>query len=115
MLGGQDLRPSDRSRGCPRNCKRRGSSKVPLTGFTGWEGRTNRSSREPGDLPSRVARLPRGARGSAVEPVWRLTVVGVVALGLQRYMHHIGGALRRQHLRPRVIGFGRCIEREGNP
>ena len=88
---------------------------MPLTGFTGWEGWANRSSREPGDLPSRVARLPRGARGSAVEPVWRLTVVGVVALDLQRHMHDIREASRRQHLRPCVIRFGRRIEREGNP
>jgi hypothetical protein len=42
-------------------------------------------------------------------------VVGVVALDLQRYMHDIGKDLRRQHLRPRVTGFGRGIEREGNP
>ena len=50
-----------------------------------------------------------------LNPCGDCRVVGVVALDLQRYTHHIGGALRRLHLRSRVIGFGRRIEREGNP
>ena len=36
-----------------------------LTGCTAREGRPERSSREPGDLPARVAHLPYGACGRA--------------------------------------------------
>jgi hypothetical protein len=42
-------------------------------------------------------------------------VVGVVALDLQRHMHDISEASRRQHLRPRVIVLACRIEREKNP
>ena len=56
-----------------------------------------------------------GRVGVRMNPCGDCRVVGVVALDLQPHMHHFGGALRRQHLRPRVTGFDRRIEREGNP
>ena len=58
---------------------------------------------------------PAGRVGVRLNPCGDCRVVGVVAMDLQRNMHHIGGALRRQHLRPCVTDFGRRIEREGNP
>ena len=78
---GEAARPEPAYRGCPRNCKRRASPNDATDGATAPIGKAGarRSSREPGDLPVRVAHLPCGARGRADHRCGDCVVSGVVA------------------------------------